>query len=1045
MAKNNKVLEGPVMNTEWERVNQLFHEAAECADEERAEFIARAVQNDPGLRREVQSLIEAHEEDSGFLEIPALGKSLFRQFGGWRQRIIDALKAQHGNVPPHTDRMVGRLLDGKYEIEALCGRGGMGAVYRATHAGTGRRVAVKVIAPDLAGDGEFIERFRREAKTIGLLRHPNIVNVTDFGVTGDGDQTVAYLVMEYLEGCTLAERLKDGRPMPIGEAIGILSQTCAAMDEAHRLGVLHRDLKPENIWLEPASVDGSNVKILDFGIARLQDIFPLDDLGPPPEFGDPAVRRQPLSITEEETLRLNGAAQQLSRFSSVMGTPKYMSPEQCRGERLDKSSDVYSLGVIAYQMLTGEPPFTGTTPELLIRHRETDPAPLRDRRGDIPAGVDEVVRRALAKDRNARPATAGAFAFQLQLRSLGDHWVRLQTDAINRKYRWKFAEITLRTQWKGWMLALLAPFATLKLPGMSSATSAAAFGLLWLVVAAIIIWGQNATAAACALFIEQTEGSPKTDLRPIFARVRHRRRDLARAAFRLIIPPLIHEGLSVEEARRRWRMLKEPIRRHAAYTLFRRVLAFALGLTVSQQILTASAFLFDMEEPAIRYFNISPGVFFHDMSNSMFFWLPTAVMIGIAAFRLCTKSAVEQSAIYLAARKALGELSLEQYEFLPSPEAWQVRRWTSWKTYAPACAILVLIIGFQMSKFPWMDARMGNAELYSVKALHASGVPVPRWSDHARFANWQFFRNPAFVKFLIEKGMDVNAPFRLRMYLGPPFGNRVADVALSPLMLAITSHSIDLARLFIEHGADTHAQDSLGRTMMTNAALYCPEAIELLPASGADVNERTRFGPPLLIAARHQWQHLNAAGISVALGQHELPFDQRYNAVKILIEKGADPNVRDGAGRNALMLMSLEPWRDDNEDITFREGWTRESGQHLRRSDQAVELIGETLLNAGCDVNAADNKGRTPLMYAAASGRSAVVEKILKRRASVLSRDHNGESALDWAIKSGNDRSIRVLSILSAPAGIKPRRPRLEKYESGVLQSLIPRKKEKPR
>src|SRR5262249_27214438 len=162
------------------------------------------------------------------------------------------------------------------------------------------------------------------------------------------------------------------------------------------------------------------------------------------------------------------------------------------------------------------------------------------------------------------------------------------------------------------------------------------------------ILGQNATTAACALFIEQTEGSPKTDLRPIIARVRHRRRDLARAAFRLIIPPLIHEGLSVEEARRRWRMLREPIRRHTAYTLFSRILAFALGLTVSQQILTASAFFLDL---GLRYFDITREVFLHDMSNSMFFWLPMALTVGIAAFSLNTKSAIEQSVIYLAARK----------------------------------------------------------------------------------------------------------------------------------------------------------------------------------------------------------------------------------------------------------------------------------------------------------------------------------------------------------------------------------------------------------
>src|SRR5215470_17292777 len=203
------------MNTEWERVNQLFQEAMECAEEERAEFIARATQNDPALEREVQSLIAALEEKNGFLEIPALGKSLFQRFGGWQRRIIEALRTSAGKVSSEPDRMIGRLLDGKYEIEALCGRGGMGAVYRATNVGTGRRVAVKVIAPELAGDIEFIERFRREAKTIGLLRHPNIVNVTDFGVTGAGAETIAYLVMEYLEGQTLAERLKKPRPSPI--------------------------------------------------------------------------------------------------------------------------------------------------------------------------------------------------------------------------------------------------------------------------------------------------------------------------------------------------------------------------------------------------------------------------------------------------------------------------------------------------------------------------------------------------------------------------------------------------------------------------------------------------------------------------------------------------------------------------------------------------------------------------------------------------------------------------------------------------------------
>ncbi len=404
------------MNKEWDLVNQLFHEAMERAEEERSEFIARAIQNNPALLAEVQSLVAAHEEDSGFLEHPALGKSLLRQFNGWQRQITDAIRASAGKVAPGIDTMIGQLLDEKYEIEALCGRGGMGSVYRATHVGTGRRVAVKVIAPELAGNSEFIDRFRREAKTIGLLRHPNIVNVTDFGVIGSGAGAVAYLVMEYLEGQTLAERLKNGRPplvdqtnsssviqimyermkdprlTPIDEAIAILNQVCDAMDHAHRLGILHRDLKPENIWLEPAGSNGSNVKVLDFGIARLQDIRALDDLEAPSDQGEAEVRHYPFSITEAETLRLNYTSRQFSRFGAVMGTPKYMSPEQCLGERLERSSDIYSLGVIAYEMLTGKTPFDGATPELLIRHCEADPASMREKRRDIPAGVDSVVR-----------------------------------------------------------------------------------------------------------------------------------------------------------------------------------------------------------------------------------------------------------------------------------------------------------------------------------------------------------------------------------------------------------------------------------------------------------------------------------------------------------------------------------------------------------------------------------------------------------------------------------------------------------------------------
>src|SRR5262245_44736527 len=494
------------MNKDWEKIDQLFHQALECPNEAREEFLASAAQSDPALGSRLQALLDAHEENHSFMESPVMRVSLSPQFGYWQTQIAEAL------VPPSntrmTGQMIGRLLDGKYRLEELCGRGGMGAVYRATHVGTRRRVAVKVIAPELAGNSEFIERFRREAKTIGRLRHPNIVNVTDFGITGENEQTLAYLVMEHLEGVTLAVKLKDKRPLPLADALDILSQTCAAIDEAHRLGVLHRDLKPENIWLEPVGIGGCNVKVLDFGIAQLHDLLAIEEPEPLPVISETIQTAEPqpqlFSITEDETLRMNLTLQQLTRAGTVMGSPKYMSPEQCQGETLDNASDIYSLGVIAYQMLSGETPFRGTVAELLQQHREATPAPLNKKRGDIPATLDAAVRQALAKEPSARPATAGAFAFLLSLQLKGNSWIRQQADAINWRHRFKLTVLAVRLQWPSWLLIGLTLMATVKLPGLRPLQAGLVFGFLWLLIAAITLWKQSSVTAACALFLEQT-------------------------------------------------------------------------------------------------------------------------------------------------------------------------------------------------------------------------------------------------------------------------------------------------------------------------------------------------------------------------------------------------------------------------------------------------------------------------------------------------------------------------------------------------------------
>src|SRR5690242_10803805 len=184
---------------------------------------------------------------------------------------------------PGPEEYVGEVLDEKYRLEHLLGKGGMGAVYLATHLGTERYVALKLISPQFMRNNEFVERFKREARAAGRLRHPNVVDVTDFGFTNLHAGKVAYLVMEYLDGCTLGDVLAEEKRLPLEWVADILDQVCSAVHEAHQQGIVHRDLKPDNIWLEPNRLGSYRVKVLDFGIAKL------GEAGPPVVDDDPAA------------------------------------------------------------------------------------------------------------------------------------------------------------------------------------------------------------------------------------------------------------------------------------------------------------------------------------------------------------------------------------------------------------------------------------------------------------------------------------------------------------------------------------------------------------------------------------------------------------------------------------------------------------------------------------------------------------------------------------------------------------------------------------
>ena len=285
-----------------------------------------------------------------------------------------------GAVIPH-DPLVGHTLDGKYQLEERLGIGGMGTVYRARHLLIDRPVAIKVLNQRFVEDEAARLRFQREAKAAGRLQHPNAVAVTDFGQTVDG---YVYIVMELLLGRTLREVLAKEAPLDSARAVSLMLQVSDAVAAAHAAGVIHRDLKPANIFIVQNPDLPSVVKVLDFGIAKLA-ADSLDE--------------------DDPTLTLIGA---------MIGTPRYMSPEQCDGAELTPAADVYSMGVILYEMLTGSVPFSGTSPiAIAVKHASEPPRKPREIVSAIPEDLESVVLQALEKRPEDRPVDAAAFRQEL--------------------------------------------------------------------------------------------------------------------------------------------------------------------------------------------------------------------------------------------------------------------------------------------------------------------------------------------------------------------------------------------------------------------------------------------------------------------------------------------------------------------------------------------------------------------------------------------------------------------------------------------------------
>jgi len=295
-----------------------------------------------------------------------------QQFGAETSALDAISETVETAVQLPADPLIGTVFDGKYVIDALIGVGGMGKVYRGRNLRTEHSIAIKTLMPELVHDDSLVRRFEVEAKAASNLSHPNTIRVYDHGNEGK----LLWMVMELLDGISLERALNIERAIEPRRLIGLMRQVCASLAEAHGKGLVHRDLKPDNIFLNRAGGEADFVKVLDFGVAKLKD----------PKFG----------------------SEKLTQAGMIFGTPRYMSPEQARAKELDERSDIYALGVIMFECLTGKAPFEAADPiGVLVKHCN-EPVPTFASVNPslaIDPGFEEIVRRCLAKKPEQRPAT----------------------------------------------------------------------------------------------------------------------------------------------------------------------------------------------------------------------------------------------------------------------------------------------------------------------------------------------------------------------------------------------------------------------------------------------------------------------------------------------------------------------------------------------------------------------------------------------------------------------------------------------------------------
>ncbi|MBX7220557.1 MAG: ankyrin repeat domain-containing protein [Blastocatellia bacterium] len=940
------------------------------------------------------------------------------------------------------ENLIGKVLDKKYLVEKILGQGGMGAVFLATHVGTRRPVALKIIMPRYMNQVEFVERFKREARASGQLLHPHVVNVTDFGFAATGQDQVAYLVMEYLNGKTLAELLQEHPRLPLKTTVDIIEQVCLAIQEAHRKGIIHRDLKPENIFLQDNGRGSFLVKVLDFGIAKLNEAASvaithtalpeseeteattlvqesvsqavasqigvgsietapaafldqtqvsfgkdtddtcqhLDGTALYPASGGNQAALTPAAASSEKsrhgssshqvpnendvTLQISSVAtpsdaqnsrsepvsELVTNVGTVLGTPHYMSPEQCQGIAIDQRSDLYSLGVILYRMLTGEVLFTGSFPQLLYKHINQEPPDPREKNPRLPMGIVRLLKAALSKEPDRRPPSAQAFAAALKANAEGERPIFQAAWDLFSQHRWPLLSLSALVHVPYFVVTGLIFTAWLTLlresGPMPISTLRQFHSWSWLLTGGLLLWAGAINGAAfhplvalCQLYPDRRVSLSAT-AKAFFSHWGQ----LTGTAMRLVFTLLFRFG----------RLSPQKKGTLVGMALFAPVL-------VTENITGRE--VLERSETLVRRFSPPMGAILVRYALLILFALLAApgmfVMTGLF-FSTLGEEKAEMLVGHSGTLSGLVWVALV-FSFVP------------WLVVTLGVPYLATVASLFYDKLCQIGGEQTGAEDAEepVELVEFKSVPFYRKPVAAfaltwvvLFGAWMGLKDRLL---LIATGNKLNRMAETALAVGANPNARIrpeffSDFETTPLLKALEADDPKMVNLLLDAGADVNLTNINGWTpLMQVISVEQDDLVALLLRRNAKVNvQHNQGGTPLIEATQH--------------GNLDL--------IEELFRFNANPNLSLNSGETALMIAVDKGYlyaarellqHGANLDAQDAEGWS----PMLLAAKHGDPHMLRLLLEFHADANWTDPEGWTPLLIAAGRGHTEAVKVLL--------------------------------------------------------------------